>query len=675
MRSLFSSSIFRLPVTLLRLRGSVPGCALVVAIGCSLLVSDGVFGQGVPQDAVPSNANTVSAGGSEIARNYSAARSAFDAHNWSEASQRFRDVSRACPNSPLSLQCDYFDILAQWNRQPSVDLAEKLSVWLITAQAFQEKHQTNQKLIETYDDWIENTQLILARFERASNRLDEAEYRLRRLLKFQPEKVRTVGTDPALAGQSLELIAKTALPSRGCQAANAWNELAQLLQSGRNNMPEARVCYENSATHCEHNSSCLPVALWGMASCCIAEKDLSHAREYVDRLSDMKINDEWTIRVAVLKTNLLRAISQSESDRSQVQLSEINRILEPVAVLALSSNPPALALYELAMALVESGDQVQSDQLMLHLLQLHPATPFAIEARVRLAHSSVTQGDEGRAKALLDEAIELGCPASLASHAHLLRGTLLMNLGQAENAKADFEIALQACHADIPIEVSIRFQLSESLYQLKLWNQGKEQWRWLLDFAEQHPESKSSMAWLPVVMLRQAEMLAFQRSWKDAESMVYKIREDFPECSSRYEVDYLLARCFISDARFEDARKTLRTLAQGDSAVPKELVARSRWMTGESFVMQQRYETAIEAYRHVLSLPGSSYWHSSALLQIGQCCEALGDVSGARDAYNQFLTQYAQSPLANNARERLQSLPTAPSLANQPGRATTGTKR
>lgn len=665
MRSLSFSAVFPLK----------QGLSAGLLVCCALVVSQIAFAQvGLPDQGGFTIKEGAGVGG-EVARNYSAARVAFDKQDWSEASQRFRDVSRACPGSPLSLQCDYFEALSQWNRQQTQDVADKLSNWLIAAKAFQAKNKSNAKLVESFDSWVENTHLILARFDAASNRLGDAEYRLRKLLDFSPENDRNTLEGNDQPNNSADLISQSAFPSHGCHAAAAWNELGQLLQTGRQNIQDAKRCYEHSVAQCEQNSSCLPVALWGMASCCIADNDFARAREYVDRLSDMTINDEWTIRVAVLKANLIRAASQTVDGDVGSRLSEIHRTLEPVAALALASNPPALALYELAMALVESGDQVQCDQVMLHLLQLYPSSPYSVEVRVRLANSMAAQGDETKARALLDEAIDLGCPGALKPHAHLLRGTLRLHVGQTDGAKNDFEIALQSCQPSLPIEVSIRFQLSETLYQLKLWNQGKEHWQWLLDYAAKHPESKSTLAWLPVVMLRQAEMLAFQRSWKDAETMVCKIREDFPECSNRFEVDYLLARCFISDARFEDARKTLRTLAQGDSEVPKELVARARWMTGESFVMQQRYETAIEAYRHVLALPGSSYWHSSALLQIGQCCEALGDIAGARDAYTQFLTQYAQSPLANNARERLLSLPTAANVANQPGRATTGTKR
>jgi TolA-binding protein len=168
--------------------------------------------------------------------------------------------------------------------------------------------------------------------------------------------------------------------------------------------------------------------------------------------------------------------------------------------------------------------------------------------------------------------------------------------------------------------------------------------------------TKQLPGWMATVWLRQAEMQALRRDWDAAEKIVYQIREQFPECNRRDEVDYLLARCMVSKARFDDARQLLTAIAGNDRSASPELVARSWWMLGETYLMQRRYSDALNAYERVHGTGASEYWHSAARMQMGQCYELLRDPESARNAYQQVLDRDPQGAFGVQARERISLL-------------------
>jgi tetratricopeptide (TPR) repeat protein len=151
-------------------------------------------------------------------------------------------------------------------------------------------------------------------------------------------------------------------------------------------------------------------------------------------------------------------------------------------------------------------------------------------------------------------------------------------------------------------------------------------------------------------------MQALRQNWKGAEAIVSRIQSQFPECDCRDDVDYLRARCLISKAGFDEARQLLDRIAREPTDRSLELAARSRWMMGETFLMQRRYAEALQAYESVLETGSSPYWQSAAWMQIGQCQELLRDVPAARKAYQTVVGRYADGPFGEVAQQKLDSL-------------------
>ena len=585
---------------------------------------------------------------------YQSARAAYADRDFQKSAEQFRAVADQCPGTELAIQCEYFAVMSEWTMAPCDGCANKLSNWLANAKKFQEDAVAKGRSFDAKQlfKWTDHAELIHAKWDRQKQRFELAEQRLKKHLGF----AKTNAVDGSETSNA------KANP-------NAWLELGSLMLEQRQDYTAARTCFdravqnskESDATHCQ--------ALLGCALTCWYSKQYSQAREFLDRLSDQKIDDDIKLQSQLLKVKLAKALGETV---------DVVETFSPLIRLALAGNPPAATLYELAMALIESGENSNSNEILLQLVHRFPESPISIEARVRLAQNATERKAWKEAADWSDQAMNMGCSKELHPYACWIRGQARFELGSFEDAKADFEAAISNPTANVQLEVSVRFQLAETLYQLQRWQEADTQWKWLIQFADTSDNNASKPDWYSVVLLRTAELLAVRKEWGSAEKTVLRIRNDFPKCNRACEVDYLLARCLVSKADFDAARLVLSSITQRTRPTSDELVARGHWMTGETYLMQRKYSDALLAYREVLQLPKEEYWICASLMQIAECCEALRDSQGSKDAYETIINQFSQSPFVPTAKERLdkiQSISVANQPANQPAKEPSGTKR
>ena len=585
---------------------------------------------------------------------YQLARQAYSSKQYDESSKLFRSVASQCPGSELATQCEYYGIMSEWAVKPSEEAAQSLSRWIDESQSSIKKAKEAGRTLDNrlLNSWIESSQLLCAQWDRQHSRSDEAERRLRSLLASRPTS-----------------------SEHDVLAATAWFELGMLLLQNKSTYSEAKECFNTSIANCaqqlKHGPKERAIALiesqatFGSALASWHEKKWEEAKQTLAQLESATLEENLSIQVRVLRSRL--AVATQE-------IANVAVDLEPAVQLALAGNPSAAVLYELAIALLETGNSASSDGILLQIVHRFPQSPFSIEARVRLARLAVQRGEWANAIPFAEQAIAQGCSSDLIRHARLALGQAQLELGNPQEALATLELISIEEPIELEMQLSVRFHLAESLYQLERWPDAEKHWQWLLDASAQAiAQGSDRPAWIATILLRKAESLALNRQWQQAEDIVLGIRKDFPECIRRSEVDYLLARCLVSRAQFDDARAALELVSKRIATSP-ELSARANWMTGETFLMQRRYDEAQVEYKKVLQVPGQKYWHSAALLQIGQCCEAVQDSPSAREAYSQLIDQFSDSPFVSLARERLLLLPSS-TIAKQTEQDSSGTKR
>ncbi len=276
------------------------------------------------------------------------------------------------------------------------------------------------------------------------------------------------------------------------------------------------------------------------------------------------------------------------------------------------------------------------------------------EVRVRWASEASERGDWELVIKLAKEANELGCHESSKARSFSLLGKAYRSTNEWHAAIESFEKALSEGEPPPEEEAFVRNELTDLLYNTERWDSMVPHLDWLLEHAKSLPEKPS---WLPKCQLRKGEALASKGRWEEAEKIVSALCQDFPEWSKAAEADYLLARCHIAKADFDAARTLLLRITNlSPEQVSPTLVARSGWMIGETYMMQHKYEEAVESYQKVLSTPKETYWHAASAFQIGKCAELCQDPNGAIEWYRKVRDKFGASPFAKTADERLGQL-------------------
>jgi outer membrane protein assembly factor BamD (BamD/ComL family) len=174
----------------------------------------------------------------------------------------------------------------------------------------------------------------------------------------------------------------------------------------------------------------------------------------------------------------------------------------------------------------------------------------------------------------------------------------------------------------------------ECFVQLQRWTDAENSVQSLQLRVEEDLAQSPPPDWIERFLLRQAEVAMVLAKWKDAESTVWKIRTHFPECKVSAQVDYVLARCWIHEAKFEQARQLLASILESHRDATVDLRAKTWWTLAESYLMQRNYHEAHACYEQVLKVAVDSKWAELAQRQMAMCREASGSSIADRSEAN-----------------------------------------
>jgi len=174
----------------------------------------------------------------------------------------------------------------------------------------------------------------------------------------------------------------------------------------------------------------------------------------------------------------------------------------------------------------------------------------------------------------------------------------------------------------------------ECFVQLQRWSDAENSVQSLQLRVEEDLAQSPPPDWIERFLLRQAEVAMVLAKWKDAESTVWKIRTHFPECKVSAQVDYVLARCWIHEAKFDQARQLLASILENHRDTTVDLQAKTWWTLAESYLMQRNYHEAHACYEQVLKVAVDSKWAELAQRQMAMCREASGSSIADRSKAN-----------------------------------------
>ena len=306
-------------------------------------------------------------------------------------------------------------------------------------------------------------------------------------------------------------------------------------------------------------------------------------------------------------------------------------------------------LYEWAWVARDLNQSEESDRLFAELRKKHPDSRFRADATYRLAERAHAAKDYERAKSLLAELAADQPDQGMLPHVLFLRGQVAAGLSDwqqvAQSMAKLVEVAPE--HAMRPLA---EYWIAEAGYRQGDYTEAGKR----LDALASRLEGRQE-AWTAMVPLRQAQVLAQQKKWKEAQDLAESIGGRFPDFDQQFEADYVIGRALASRGEFEAARAAYQKVIRSTTGGKTETAAMAQWMIGETFFHQKNYEAALREYLRLEILYAYPTWQAAALLQAGKCHETLGQWRQAAEVYERLVEQYAQTSFAEEAARRLKS--------------------
>jgi TolA-binding protein len=304
-------------------------------------------------------------------------------------------------------------------------------------------------------------------------------------------------------------------------------------------------------------------------------------------------------------------------------------------------------LYQWAWVLVDLNQPEQADEVFARLYEEFQDSAYWADATYRLAERAARAREHDRARQLAAELIATKCDDNILSHALYLQG----QLAAADQRWEEVAAPMQQLLDEFPqssLHLPAEYWVAESYWRMGKSSEANQRFAQLAVKIERRQD-----AWLAIVPLRRAQVLAESEQWQQAYDMAVSIPERFPEFRQLYEVDYLLGRCLSSQAKFDQARAAYERVIRSPVGGRTETAAMAQWMIGESYFHQQNFDEAIKAYHRVERLYAYPRWQAGALLQAGKCYESKGDAKQAIKLYAQLLKDYPETEFTDEAARRL----------------------
>lgn len=308
------------------------------------------------------------------------------------------------------------------------------------------------------------------------------------------------------------------------------------------------------------------------------------------------------------------------------------------------------AWYELGHALLEQKQEQEALAAFQSLVQKHPGSRRAEEAWFRIGRYYEQRADEAADEAARSEQLAKAAEAYQAGAAQaqspLLKERLQFKLGDARFQQQKYAEASEAFQAQLQafpqgeLAAAARFFAAESLFRQDKFDQARPLYEKL---AADQVEKYAAQA-----LYRAGACSARMKDWPASQAHYENLLTKHPQFAQRDEARYGLAWALQNQNRLDEARKTYAQVAADTEGEVIETAAKARFMLGELFFSEKKYEDAIEQFLFAANLPFDE-WRALARFEIGRCFLELGKKPQAIASLQEVIEKHPQHARAPDA--------------------------
>ncbi len=318
-------------------------------------------------------------------------------------------------------------------------------------------------------------------------------------------------------------------------------------------------------------------------------------------------------------------------------------------------------LDEWALLHYEAEQYDQADRIFELLVKETPKSDRADDALLSLAESQYISGKMAEARKSFEQLLKNPLADGYVKRRALYQ--LVMISSEQDDGKALENYALQylrtadSRNVDISEQGEVESQLVQFYLDSNRLDQAHQHLDHLMKQAEAFPDKKQPPGWLMRSYVLAAEIARREKKYEQARNLLELIQKRYPKAEELSQLEVIVGRTYIAQARFDDALKMFRRVLDRAGSRKNLAAAQSQFYIAETALMQKDYSQAVKEYiRMAVLFPGYPDLQSAAMYQAGQCDEVLKNVEQAIKSYKELVRLFPNSKFAGKAKERIDQL-------------------
>ena len=314
-------------------------------------------------------------------------------------------------------------------------------------------------------------------------------------------------------------------------------------------------------------------------------------------------------------------------------------------------------LYEWAILNHDHQRFERSEQIWRRLIKDAPDSPFANNAKLHLAEADFDANRFDEAEKAFKELADSPQSTDEVKEWSLYQLVVLAVFHKRWSEVTTLGKQLQEQFPQSVHRFYVAYGQAESyLFPLKSTPKELSAAKELLNELRQQAENDevARTEWFDRVWVLLAEANFREQRYDDVRVVVDELKTRAPKSPFLYQAEEILGRSYKQQANFDEARAAFKRVLSDPAANRTETAAKSQFMIGETFLLEEKWRPAFDAYYRVYSLYKFPEWQAAALLQSASCDEMQGEWKPAVETYERLMQEFPNFPKMDDVKSRLE---------------------
>jgi TolA-binding protein len=372
------------------------------------------------------------------------------------------------------------------------------------------------------------------------------------------------------------------------------------------------------------------------------QEAVAHLEKEIDRLKDRQPAPDALARMLYEAAWLYRDLGEQEVNAERARTLEAWQ--KKYGAKAAKMSPPEIGTADVPLPPSEAKARARYQAL----LEAFADAPISHDARLDLAELLAQRKEYDKAIGVLADALDREPPAEMTEKVRFLLGVCQAAKGNTKAALAQFDVVGQVPKSHLAAQA--KFRAGECLMEAKQYAEAIKRFAVFRDVPQFHDLPGLSDR----AVLRIGHAHAQLKQWDAARQAFEYVIRRYPGSRWIHEARFGLGWANEELQQWEPAANAYNQAAA--NAGVAEVGAKAQIRLGVCRGVQKKYKEAADAFLVVPGKYGYDEWSAVALLEAAEAFVQMKQVDQARTLLKRLIQEYAETPTAKTAKERLSKL-------------------